>query len=892
MNHKDDLKKFIARDPHFSYRRSDKFETIAYLRGNLRQAKSKSLEGLRKTARAFLRENADLFGKDSFEKLEVVLAGKDPNGGTDIVYQQYHGRSSVYSCSINFHFNRKGILDTVRSSLNPKLASVPREPKITPEDAAKKAKRKLSPAEFIEVKGTLCYCFKGKTYLVWEVHLRGLEPGERGVPPHWIVYVDAVTGRIIDYYDNIQTASQSIGWGTGQYSGGPQQINTSDTGVAGAVDRYQLVDVSRVLTGGPVIITNDFYGTPLQPSEDADNQWDDLTTIPRKNNQGAEVDVHIYAGNVADYLKLAFLRNSWDDQNAPFESNVHYGVDKEISYWDFGEAWFGDGKVYNWASYDYLCCDDLVAHEFGHGLVQTTCGLDYHQTESGALNESFCDFLASLVTNDWLIGAACWRSPLASLHPAPAARNMEDPTNGNNWVPNPPVYEGHQPSHMSQFVPGGDPHINSGIMNQFFYLLTHGGTHPQSNVTVMGLGKSVMEQLFYRTLKFKLAANPHAGFLDFRQAMIDACLDLYPTDLSRLTQVKKAFHAVGLGPDVYIRDQFADSGEEPNPDMFFDSPDIMNFYGPPPINMTDLNVSLSEPLEAGQTNYVFARFQNRGYSDSNSPSNLANPIVNFYLTPGTSFGPFSSWIHLGTTMDIGLGTSWFAPGMVAFSDLAILKESLPPPGHYCMIAVANDSFDPAPNPNQIATISDYVDFIRDTNNVAFRNMEVVDFQPDVFKWHEFTIGHMGSAAVRYNISFDLDRFVPGATFYFRGPRKIFDGTNVRGLKLIERDKKDNIYERLLGRELIKQQKFTPGRKDVKNPVTYGFEELRINEPLKIRIGYKMPSKDGFQKLGKRRLKEGFQFAMRQFYEEQLLGSVGLKFRQDRLELFRGQRRKR
>jgi hypothetical protein len=100
---------------------------------------------------------------------------------------------------------------------------------------------------------------------------------------------------------------------------------------------------------------------------------------------------------------------------------------------------------------------------------------------------------------------------------------------------------------------------------------------------------------------------------------------------------------------------------------------------------------------------------------------------------------------------------------------------------------------------------------------------------------------------------------------------------VRGLKLIERDKNDNIYEVLTGHELKKHQDFTPGRKDAKNPITYGFEELRTNKAFKIKTGYKMPSKHVFKRLGKRRLKEGFQFAMHQFYEGKLLGSVGLKF---------------
>jgi len=300
--------------------------------------------------------------------------------------------------------------------------------------------------------------------------------------------------------------------------------------------------------------------------------------------------------------------------------------------------------------------------------------------------------------------------------------------------------------------------------------------------------------------------------------------------------------------------------------------------------MSDLTLTSSLSLEAGQTNYIYARMQNIG-------STAAEPTVNIYLMPATSFGPFSSWIYMGM-MDLGpLPDPWLEVGMIGYLDLPIPKSALPPPGHYCLIAVANDAHDPAPNPSQVVTIADYIYFIRNTNNVAYANMNVVNYKPDVFKWHEFTIGHIGRDFISYDVSFDLDRFVPGATFYVRGPRTILAGANVRGLKLIERDRNDNVYEVLAGDELVKQQKFAPARKEAKNPVVFGFENLRINKAIKIEIGYKMPSEEAFEKLGKRRLKEGFQFAMRQFYEDQLLGSVGLKFRQDNLKRFRDKRKK-
>jgi Zn-dependent metalloprotease len=892
MNYKKEVKKFIARGGLFSYRQSDKFETVAYLRGNLAQAKNKSLAGLRKTAAAFLRENANLFGKNSFAKLEISLEASDSNGGANLVYQQYHSKSLVYAGGIRFHFNKKGILDTVNSRLNPTLASVPLEPKITADEAAKKAERKLRPANLIEVVRTLYYYYEGKTYLVWEVHLRGLEPSERGVPPFWIVYVDAVTGKVIDYYDNIQTI-MATGIGTGYYSnnGNPQNIKVSDTG-----STYQLLDATRTLLGGPQIMT---YDAPEQKiSEDTDNNWAGVSVLPRNDSQGAEIDVHVYAGEVADYLKLHFGRNSYDGHGGDMAANVHAVTQTpEIAWWWGSSANFGDGSAATNSKFDFLCSKDVVAHEFGHGVTNTaTQELQYSHGESGALHESFSDFMAALMTQDWLMCEQCWLPAHASNPPAPALRNMMDPTNGapsNFTYSLSSAQNGCQPAHYSQYV-GGDPHINSGIINQFFYLLCAGGTNPVSGIHVDGIGEAVVETIFYQALTVNLLHNNTANFLDFRQAMIDACIDLYSPDIVKLTQVKKAFHAVGIGPDIYIRDQFWDAGAEPNPNMWFDSPDIMNFYGLPTIDMADLTLSSSVPLEAGQINNAYARLQNRGYAGPNpylpSPINLANPIVYVYLTPGTSFGPFSSWIYVGT-MDPGVGYLWFAPGMTPSLDVAIPKEWLPPVGHYCMIALVNDSYDPAPDPAQIATISDYLDYISNTNNVAFRNMDVVDYQPNVFKWHEFTIGHMGSAAVSYHISFDLEQFVPGAEFYVRGPRTILSNAKVRGLKLIERDRNDNVYEVLTGDEIIKQQQFAPSRKDVKNPVVYGFEDLRTNKAFKVEIGYKMPSEEAFKKLGERRLQEGFEFSMRQFYEGKLLGRVGLKFRQDHLKRSQEKRKK-
>ncbi len=54
-----------------------------------------------------------------------------------------------------------------------------------------------------------------------------------------------------------------------------------------------------------------------------------------------------------------------------------------------------------------------------------------------------------------------------------------------------------------------------------------------------------------------------SDFAEFRLAMIDACQTLYPENLDYLSTDKTGFHSVGIGPDLYIRNQLSDQGEEP-----------------------------------------------------------------------------------------------------------------------------------------------------------------------------------------------------------------------------------------------------------------------------------------------------------------------------------------
>jgi len=865
------INKLLKRDSALRVRFDEALGVFRNLRGNLAKVRGRGAKGVRSIGLQFIKAHSDLFGKINSRKWVVLEETSDPQGGISLTLQQFHGSLRVFGGSVRFHANKDGILDVISNRLFPDLDRVPAKPRVSAEKAIKTAQAKTKCFRDTECKPELLvYRYKGKALLAWEIRLNETEvrkqkevsswlAGEHGAPPEWIAFVDAISGQVLYYYDNVQTVGAIVGNGTGQYSG-VGSVNAWDNGTT-----FQLRDTTR---SAPEVVTNDEDGA--SPSEDADNNWNDLTTIPRDQNQGAEVDTHRYAGDAVDYFQTVHTRNSIDGLGMNVESVVHFGTNTDNAYWEpsLSVLRIGDGSGVD-PGFDYLCTDDVIAHEFTHGVTQFTCGLIY-QNESGALNEAFSDIMAAFITLDWWIGELCWLKASA-----PALRNMIDPTNGGQWDNSSEanaiasVIAGHQPSHYNNRYTGssdnGGVHINSGIINHLFYLLTVGGTHAISGITVAGIGQSAAEQMLYRCMSVNLVGNPAATFLDFREAMMDACLDLFPADLDKLSQVKNAFNAVGIGPDIYVRDNLLDSGEEPYPGSYlYASPDIINRISPsanPAVDFADLtDDGLWENVEFGQDNHVYVRLQNRG-------NETGDATVNVYFIAATSFGTPASWIHIGTLVETAI-----APGSLRISGPLLFPEALiPAVGHYCMIAVASDVLDPAPDHNLISSVSDYVDFVRNTNNIAYRNMNVVDDLPGFVGTFEAEIRSLSWMRERYDLRIDLSRFVPGAKIRVRGPAYALDGSIARGLKLVARTKGENIYEVLVGQKRIRQKEFFGLKR--RDDFGLGFDNVLVEKTFRLAVNYVLPDEGNSRELKRQFRRKKFPLTIRQLWKGEAVGAV-------------------
>jgi len=173
---------------------------------------------------------------------------------------------------------------------------------------------------------------------------------------------------------------------------------------------------------------------------------------------------------------------------------------------------------------------------------------------------------------------------------------------------------------------------------------------------------------------------------------------------------------VGARPDLYLRDASDDSGDTPYSGTYWRSPDIWVR------NVDDGGTSPQNP-ESGQDNWLYARVHNRGTATARSF--LVSFRINIWA--GTQFVYPGDWFPL-TAAVVGFD---LAPGEVQIVKARWPREDIPPVGsHGCLLGMVYNSDDvPAPGVH-----------VWEHNNLAQRNLTVVDLVPDEWAQLEFRIG--------------------------------------------------------------------------------------------------------------------------------------------------------
>jgi bacillolysin len=339
-----------------------------------------------------------------------------------------------------------------------------------------------------------------------------------------IYFVDAETGKVLGVRELIHTAGVQGTAVTG-YSG----TQTIDCDQVSATS-YRLQETVR---GNGIFTFNLGRGTTYVNTDftDADNVWANVNT----NYDQYATDAHWGAEKTYDYFLNAHGRNSINGTGLAIYSYVHYSTNYFNAFWDGLRMTYGDGN-----NGKPLTSIDVCGHEITHGITQYTANLNY-SNESGALNEGFSDifgtaieYYAKPLAANWLMGSDFG-----------AIRSMSNP----NAYGQPDTYKG--TAWATGTADYGGVHTNSGVLNFWFYLLTTGGSGTNdkaSAYSVTGIGMANAAAIAYRTLTVYL--TPTSQYIDARAKSIQAATDLFGAASTQVTQVIKAWDAVGVTTSV------------------------------------------------------------------------------------------------------------------------------------------------------------------------------------------------------------------------------------------------------------------------------------------------------------------------------------------------------
>lgn len=266
-------------------------------------------------------------------------------------------------------------------------------------------------------------------------------------------------------------------------------------------------------------------------SEDLPGQ---LVGNPQNSSDGTVRRALFYSRALLSFYRRCLGRDSIDGKGMPLVSSVHFSKIFSNAYWsdDALQMIYGDGD--GLMLLDFTLSPEFVGHEITHGLTHFAVGLEY-EGEAGALNESISDVFGCVFVQ-WLkvqsAAEAGWQigtdivGPTAKSLGWVCVRDLADPGSKHSMS--------QQPSDYDHFVPGGDPHTNSGIPNHAFYLAAR---------EIGGRTWELLGCVWYATmLDHRCMGN--IGFCTFGRLTIENALLLFPKKPTVALALMRAWQAV------------------------------------------------------------------------------------------------------------------------------------------------------------------------------------------------------------------------------------------------------------------------------------------------------------------------------------------------------------
>lgn len=366
--------------------------------------------------------------------------------------------------------------------------------------------------------------------LAWKFKVQAMNPSLNVT-----IYINANTGAYIKQINNNQEGNADLSYGYGN-----KFIDTEWRGGVWSHFRLKTNDVpgrdiwTKKARYGIFGGTLGFGGNNTNNSHDGDDIWG--------NDRASETTPHWVITQAWDYYKNIFNRSSIDNLGKQIKVYADDANTTDNAYFNTN-----DMIVFGRHNGNHLGTIDIGGHEYTHGVTQYCAGLVY-QNESGSLNESFSDifgyeierYINGGVHTNWNMGEDAW-----------LLRRMNNPSNSvvslcHNQA-QPAFYHG--PRWYYGTCDNGGVHINSGVQNYWFYLLTQGSAGaPEgtfNNIAVSGIGADKARNISYYNLDVYMGAN--SSYLDARNGAVMSAINIYGICSNETKQTKNAWGAVGVG---------------------------------------------------------------------------------------------------------------------------------------------------------------------------------------------------------------------------------------------------------------------------------------------------------------------------------------------------------
>ncbi len=432
--------------------------------------------------------------------------------GSTYKFSQYHQGVRVSESEVVIHFDDRGNVQSIHSTLKAIPADTKTKPELSRQEALKIAVASTGFNSVDVAKGNeapvLVVAADKTVTLAWEFAI-----GEREGTGSANIQVGAAgpkTGKIL----------RSLG--------GAMEVRNAQPNI-------KIYDGSTT-----ILIPNPIYkGVPVLKN----GKRIGLGVFMGKYAAREAKAAHSSFEKVVRYYKEKYGRVSYDGQGSIINVTMRTNrLTPDLVGMRENAAWHPTWKLFMLGGGgdllgNFASALDVIAHEFTHAVVTSTSNLA-HGGQSGALNEHLADVFGTMIENSYiktdkpfLVGESTLRGKLKQKYAA--LRDMEDPHKSL----------GVQPAHMdeipAEYGPGCEP---TGSNDACGVHLLNGVPNRAAAIAIKSLGWEKIEPVFYRVMTKRLLQG--SVFQDYRNLMIDECgLQLAAADCEAL---EKAFAEVGL----------------------------------------------------------------------------------------------------------------------------------------------------------------------------------------------------------------------------------------------------------------------------------------------------------------------------------------------------------